>query len=200
MGTARHAPNGTERAQGSAQARADLGDAGVTVTGYAYRWDTRRNTYNVVRVPSAYDNRVTRHLVCENPDGPRERTRVPWTDNVAQPRRSVRVFDAWDGTRRPHAWDVAIAKGTRRIVRVAPGNPSAQGYVAHTCPPEQREPRERREERRDGMPNVPHTCTRTHATAHAQRTCKAHAPSMDDVHAQAYAQTIARINARERLM
>ena len=118
------------------RARVELGERGITLGDlYAYAYDERAQRYNVVRLYARADARVTRYLVCERPMGEtRERERVRWTLNTAQPSAPVRAFDPWSGMRMHHGQRVALARTSPRIVRVAPGNPTATTQ-AHACPP-----------------------------------------------------------------
>lgn len=78
---------------GVADTRAILGERGTTLTGHAYAWCHREGLYHVERAYARGDAHVTRWLVCERALGiTRERARVPWTDNTAQPERPVRAY------------------------------------------------------------------------------------------------------------
>jgi hypothetical protein len=173
------------------RARVELGERGVTVGDlFAYAYDDRAQRYNVVRLYARADDRVTRWLVNERPHGyrrARSMLHMP-TRTRSEGTSPVRVFDAWNGTRRTHAMDVALRRSDARMVaererraalqRVDAAN--AAGYVAHTCPRAPRDSVERTGERLDGMPTVVADCTRTHATERAQRACKGtHTPRMD---------------------
>jgi hypothetical protein len=79
--------------------RATLGDRGVTFGElYAYAWDHNAERYNVVKLYAHAVNRVTRHMVAENPDGPRRlgRARVNAHHSRRQRDRAMRTDTLWN--------------------------------------------------------------------------------------------------------
>lgn len=213
---ARGAHRHTSQGVADADARTDLGDVGTTVGDlYAYAWDRRRGAYNVVRLYARADARVTRWMVGERALGiERERKRVPWSDNVAQPARSVRTFAPLSYTEARidadafAAWNVhapmtvgwiRAPQRTRPNPRpIARGNPDAERtHAPHVCPPVKRERDDDNAPRTVVGVSVRPTCARQHYWAPCADACARDNATRKREREAIYRATVARINARE---
>ena len=180
------------------RALSDLGERG-TWGEYAYAFSRRTGTFYYVAPEGTRNLR----MLMRAPDHTRRMGRVYVT--ARRPRVRVRPDVARRGTVADsfYGWraDVFQQRDAHADAERARLRARRDGVTRYPPAERVREPRVKRAERVWGVDVVAHAgaCTRAHATVSQARACTRDRMHADALRLNAYADTVARINARERL-